>query len=417
MRTSITSAMVEQIKAIGATNIKQTRVGGIIFADLTEKQIAQLKSEGALVEPVHKVKSSGDHAAVYPPLPIGPVEGEPIYTPEALIIASGFEEMRQATTPPTSGEGMTLAIIGTGIRDTHQKISGRVVYSKNFTADPMRDGFDHDTGVCSIALAVAPQCNILNFKVLDDSGEGTDEQVVMAIDECIALFDDESVHAPQVINLSLGTIDDGNPNSPLRVICREAAERNIWCAAAAGNGGPEPGTITSPACDPIVFATGSCKIEPLTVSEFSSRGPTIEGVTKPDAVFFGENIEMASSEGDAALVVKSGTSFSVAFTSGIAILYRESEVKATAWVPIQGLAPSGVKLPIITMPVLIGKWLHGFCVKPQHAPLSKDNSYGEGIPFGPLLTQLMEPSLDANTLIAPMIMLMMMSMIMKAMKG
>ncbi|GAI80043.1 unnamed protein product, partial [marine sediment metagenome] len=140
--------------------------------------------------------------------------------------------------------------------------NGRVIYRKNYTSDPMQDGFDHDTGVCSIALTMAPLCNILNLKALDNKGVGTDEDVTLAIDDCISLHDTDPDIAPSVINLSLGAPDDANPDNPLRVASRAAIDRGIWVLASAGNSGPAPYSITCPACEQYVLAIGAVQYLP-----------------------------------------------------------------------------------------------------------------------------------------------------------
>jgi len=62
----------------------------------------------------------------------------------------------------------------------------------------------------------APLLYLLDIKVLDNRGEGTEEEVVMGIDEVLSLHDEGSAYAPWVINLSLGGPDDGSPFNPLR---------------------------------------------------------------------------------------------------------------------------------------------------------------------------------------------------------
>ena len=63
-----------------------------------------------------------------------------------------------------------------------------------------------------------------------------------------------------------------------------------------------PGTINCPACEQYVMAVGSAHYLPesntFVVSDFSSRGPTQEGLVKPDVVLFGEDIVVASSQSD-----------------------------------------------------------------------------------------------------------------------
>ncbi len=397
-RYSIIGATIEQVRSVGGADIKEARSTGIIFATLTEEQAAQLKALGGKVEPVGKV-----NAAVMPP---APVAGVAVYSPEQLSWLAGLEDLRQKLTkPPLYGEGFNLAIVDTGIRETHERIRGRVVYRRNFSVDPMMDGFDHGTGIASIAVAVAPLCNILNIKVLDNQGKGSEEEVVLGIDHLISLGDTNPELVPSVINLSLGSPDDGNPDNPLRVVCRAAVARGIWVSAAAGNSGPNPGTIMSPACEKYVFATGSARYEPeidaFTVSAFSSRGPTREGITKPDALFFGEDIVMASSAGDTAAVAKSGTSFATPFNSGMAILYHEGDRRRAIPVePIPGVYPELQRR--VTIEELIDSYLAGICVKPRGASAAKDNDYGYGLPFGPLVAQAIgaRPAVDLSAMLA-----------------
>ena len=48
----------------------------------------------------------------------------------------GIDQFRSLTTPELFGNGFNIAIIDTGIRESHELINGRVVYSKNFTSRP-----------------------------------------------------------------------------------------------------------------------------------------------------------------------------------------------------------------------------------------------------------------------------------------
>lgn len=409
MRYAIMGSSVQQVKDAGGVDIRETRSTRIIFATLTEQQAAYLRSLGCKISKVGKVKPT-----VMPPTPVA---GAPTYSPELLVWAAGYEELRELTKPPLYGEGFNLAIVDTGIRETHEKVNGHVVYSKNFTADPMRDGFDHGTGVASIALAVAPLCNLLNLKVLDDEGNGTEEEMVLAIDEAISLHDTRPEIAPSMINLSLGAPDDGNPDNAMRVACRAAIARGIWVFASAGNEGPESGRIMCPACERYVGAVGSAKYEPFVVSQFSSRGPTKEGLIKPDAVLFGEDIVMASSSGDTATIAKSGTSFSVPFASGMGITYHEGMYRqAVATQPVPGIFPEITEL--ISVQDLLDIYLPGICIKPQGAPPGKDYDYGYGLPFGPLVRQALTlaPAMDISAVMAAVVPIALLGMAMGMMR-
>ena len=418
MRYSVTGATAEQVKAVGGADVRATRSGSVVFATLTEAQARQLESLGGKVEPVARVGP----AVIAPPIisPPAPVEAVPTYSPQQLAWVTGFEQIRRMTVPPLYGEGINVAVVDTGIRAAHQLIGEeRIIYRNNYTRDAPGDAFDHGTGVASILLAMAPRCRILDMKVLDSRGLGTEEEVALAIDDCIALRDSEPEVAPRVINLSLGSPDGGNPDEPLRVICREAIQAGIWVVAAAGNAGPAPQSVMSPACERYVAAVGSCKLEPFAVSDFSSRGPTREGLVKPDVAFFGEDIRMASSAGDDATVAKSGTSFAAPFASGIAVLYQEGVLRygGVEYVEeIPGLYPEIRYL--VPVAEVIDKYASGFSAKPQGSLVEKDNDYGYGVPMGSLMVRMFEmgPALDITALVAPLFLMAALGMMLKVAK-
>lgn len=423
-RYSILNCTLEAVQRMGGANIQVMKHSGIIFADLTVEEANHLRNSGCIVELVEKVKTD----VIAPPAPT-PVGVAPSVTPISVLELTGFDKMRSITDPPLLGMGMKVAMIDTGIRETHEQLVGKVLYSKNYTTAPMRDGFNHGTGTSSILAAVAPECALLNFKVMDDKGEGTTEAVVLAIDDCIDLLDERPEIAPSLINLSLGTPDTGDPNDVLRVACRAAIARGLWLNAAAGNSGPYAGTIMSPACERYVFATGSCIAIPrdstydFEVSGFSSRGPTLEGIVKPDCIFFGEGIQMASSESDTAVVAKSGTSFATPFTSGIAILYQqgmifaEPQAKELALKYLGDMPAAEFTTEMVSMQQLIDQYLRYITIKPQGVARNKDNNYGTGLPFGDLVAQAIgvKPTMDLSSLIGGVMMVGMLGMVMKTM--
>lgn len=406
MRYSVIGASVEQVRSIGGKNIREAPSTGIIFATLTEEQAEKLRAIGFAVSEVGSVKT-----AVMPPTPIAAV---PTYSPQDLSFAAGYEQLRSVMVPPLYGSGFNLAIIDSGLRETHEFIKGRVVYSKNYTSAPMGDQFSHGTAVAGVAVAIAPQCNVLNLKVLDDKGAGTEEEVVLAVDDCINLIESRSEIAPHVINLSLGSPDDGNPNNPVRVVCRAAIERGIWVFAAAGNVGPSPSTIMSPACERYVCAVGSASYDPFIVNDWSSRGPTREGLIKPDGLLFGENLIVASSASDTATEAKSGTSFTVPFVSGMAIITREGQYRqAVLTSPIPGMTwEQGYAM---TEQTLLDTYAPLICIKPQSVAKGKDNDYGWGLPFGPYIQQVIQPvpEININTILGMTVMMGMLGIIIK----
>lgn len=387
MRYSVIGATVQQVQSVGATAVKQGHNIPVIFAELTDDQAARLRTMGATVSLVLKVKADVQ-TLVAPPVvaPPVPYTSTPLYTPADILGMARFEDVHQMFDPPVYGALSNIAIIDTGIRESHELINGRVVYKKNYTSDPMRDGFDHGTAIASIVVEVAPEVGILNMKVIGDSGEGTEEAVVEAIDDCIDLIETE--FCPCVINLSLGAPDDNNPNNVMRIACRAAIEKGIFVVASAGNDGPTPGTISCPACEQYVIAVGSLQFLPdqeaYRVSNFSSRGPTREGIVKPDAAMFGEDMTVASGKSDTAVAAKSGTSFAAPFISGFGVLYVSAMER---WMPGMTHRFPGV-IPGITEVVspseMIDVHLRTFSLRSQE---NKNNEAGWGVPFGPLVAQ------------------------------
>ncbi len=397
MRYSILGVTVQQITSIGGTDIKETKAVGVIFATLTDEQVERLKVQGASLSQVGSVK-----AHIMPPTPIAAI---PTYTAEDLILLMNFDAVRGMTDPPLYGSGVNVAVIGTGIRETHQKINGRVIWRKNYTTDVMQDGFNHDTGTTSLLVTMAPLCNVLNMKVLDSKGNGTEEEVVLAIDDCISMQDTDPNIAPIVISMSLGGPDDANPSNPLRVACRAAAAKGIYIFASAGNSGPGPYSVTCPACERYVFAIGSVGYIPenqsFIISSFSSRGPTLEGLVKPDAVLFGESISMASSESDTATVAKSGTSFATPIAAAMGVVYHEGVVRQAVWKQAVLGAPAAA-LYYVSPSEIIDSWLPRISLKPVGSSTGKDNSYGWGVPYGPLVVKSLSaaPAMDISTVMA-----------------
>ncbi len=255
----------------------------------------------------------------------------------------------------------------------------------------------------------------MNIKVIGDDGLGSEEGIVLGIDRVCDLAEEARRKGlwptddlyPNVINLSLGGEDDGDPDNPVRAACRTASQvYGLDVIAAAGNFGPKMTSITLPACDSEVIAVGAVETSgELVVWDKSSRGPTAQGETKPDFVLWGTNLEMASHESDDEYLVKSGTSFAAPMLAGLTGLLWESGRRAYGegwpfrWTQARELAPY-------------------FTTKPVDTPLSKDNAYGYGLPaMGMMLGQVAEVKSSAYDMTGAMSAVMMTSVMLGMMQG
>ena len=407
---SLSQVEAEALK-VGAKGIKTTRLLNQVFCELDTSQAEKLaRISGLKVKPLKEYKT--DQVVAEPT----PVE----------TLSDVFYLLRSNFMPPITGTGLTVAVLDSGIRKTHQSLKNKVIHEANYSDSPTPDDiFGHGTQVAFVVAGgmhglgekagVSPSASIMNIKVISDEGIGSDESIILGIDKVCDLAEEARRNGlwptddmyPNVINLSLGGEDDGDEDNPVRVACRQASiDYGLDIIAAAGNSGPKMTTVMLPACEPEVIAVGAVETTgELVIWDKSSRGPTVQGETKPDFVTWGTNLEMASHKSDDEYITKSGTSFAAPMLSGLTGLLWES-----------GRRAYGEGWPF--------RWTQAreyalyFSTKPQDAPLKKDNAYGYGLPaMGTMLGQVAETTVPADDMTSAMNMLVMMTTMMSMMQG
>jgi serine protease AprX len=198
--------------------------------------------------------------------------------------------------------------------------ASRIGYNQTFRpgSSTAADQYGHGTHVAGIAAGngntstgptytksfrgVAPGANLINLRVLDSKGVGTDSSVIAAIDRAISL---KSRYNIRVMNLSLGRpAYESYKTDPLCQAVERAWKAGIVVVVAAGNEGRNNsqntqgyGTITSPANHPLVITVGAMKTVNTSdrgddlIASYSSKGPTlIDHVVKPDIVAPGNRV-------------------------------------------------------------------------------------------------------------------------------
>ena len=390
MRYSITAngltpAQIEDAaRKAGARNVAATKLLNQVFAELEPGQAEALGRKAGFKVKALKEFKTGQTA---------------VETPAVETVSDVFYLLRSYFNPPLTGTGLTVAVLDSGVRKTHVSLLNKVVHEADFTDSPsVDDVFGHGTQVAFMAAGglhalgenagVSPGASLMNIKVINDDGIGSDESIILGIDRVCDWAEEARRNglgltaelSPNVLNLSLGGEDDGDPDNPVRQACREASQvYGLDVVAAAGNAGPKMTTVMLPACDPEVIAVGAVETtDELVVWENSSRGPTVQGETKPDFVLWGTGLEMASHKDDEGFLTKSGTSFAAPMLAGLTGLLWESGRRAYGegwlfrWTEARQLAPY-------------------FSTKPSSAPVKKDNAYGFGLPaMGAMLGQMGE---------------------------
>jgi serine protease AprX len=399
-----TDQVIAEAERAGAVNITRSKLFSGVFCDLDTSQLDKLSRIPAL-----KVKPLKEYKTDQVMTEVPPVE----------TVSDVFYLLRSYFSPPLTGTGLTVAVLDSGVRKTHRSLLNKVVYEADFTESPSADDvFGHGTQVAYIIAGgmhgigekagVAPGASIFNIKVINDQGIGSDESIILGIDRVCDLAEDARSQGfwptdemyPNVINLSLGGEDDGDEDNPVREACRQASQvYGLDVIAAAGNTGPKMTTVMLPACESEVIAVGAIETrDEMVVWEKSSRGPTVQGETKPDFVMWGTGLEMASNKDDEGYENKSGTSFAAPMLAGLTGLLWESGRRAYGegwlfrWTEARQVAPY-------------------FSTKPAEAPVKKDNAYGFGLPaMGTMLGQMGQVSVPTNDMTSAMNMIMMMTM-------
>ena len=151
-----------------------------------------------------------------------------------------------------SGAGIGVAIIDSGIASLPDITASNIVYSQDFTGSgSSADVYGHGTHVTGILAGngnqstgsaysytfkgIADGVKIINLRVLDANGGGTDSEVIAAIQKAIAL---KSTYNIRVINLSLGRpVWESYTVDPLCQAAEQAWKAGIVVVVAAGNYG------------------------------------------------------------------------------------------------------------------------------------------------------------------------------------
>lgn len=222
-----------------------------------------------------------------------------------LINADDVWNLNDKYGKSVTGCGITVAIIDTGIDYNHPDLKDNFVDGYDFVNnddDPMDDNGHgtHCSGIIAGSgaasdfrfVGVAPDSDLYVYKVMDNEGNGYTSWFIEGMEKAVDPNGDGnfSDHV-DIISISVGD-SSGYPDDAISIAANNAVDLGVVVVAAAGNGGPSYGTISSPGCAKKVICVGATDKND-EVASFSSRGYDYAEIIKPDVVAPGTDIVSA----------------------------------------------------------------------------------------------------------------------------
>jgi hypothetical protein len=210
-------------------------------------------------------------------------------------------------------------------------------------AGDVSDQWDHGTGTWSVLGGYYPN-NIVgpayNARFLLAKTEDIRSETPIEEDNWVAAAEWADSIGADVISSSLAYLDfDGTSNdyaytdldgytTVVSLGAIMAARRGIVVANAMGNTGPGIGSIWAPADAESILACGAVDAANI-IANFSARGPTADGRTKPEVVAQGVATPWAVAGVPSLVAGANGTSLSTPLVGGAAALVREAHPEWT----------------------------------------------------------------------------------------
>lgn len=214
-----------------------------------------------------------------------------------------------------NGGGVDVYILDTGIRKTHEQLTGRVVDGENFSTDQTLDDLDgHGThcasDCCGRDFGVASGATIINVKVLNSEGSGSSFGLIQSFQW---ILDNKSTTKPSIVSMSLAGPYSSSMNTAILDL---AANKDILVFVAAGNENMNV-ELYSPASagEPVITVGATDSLD--NRASFSNFGDKVN-VWAPGVAILG-----AINTSDTATAYYSGTSMATPIAAGVAATFAQ----------------------------------------------------------------------------------------------
>jgi len=196
------------------------------------------------------------------------------------------------------GKGIKVAVLDTGVSQDHPMIRPNIIHAESMVdGESPEDAHSHGSWVASAIagvptktsqgeiFGVAPEAKLIILKVLSDKGSGSMADVVRGMERAVELGAD-------IVSMSLGSLFGTNLSPDSRTLNELASRNGVLFVTAAGNSF-SPLSIGSPACAALSIGVGAVAMQIPSngsPSTYSSKGPTLDGIPKPDISTYGGNV-------------------------------------------------------------------------------------------------------------------------------
>ncbi len=217
--------------------------------------------------------------------------------------------LSRSYTTDTTGAGVTVYVLDTGVDVTHPQFGGRAEATVNTVDDIDGDCDGHGTVVAGIAAArdygVAKEAQVRSVKVLDCTGAGTLSSLLAGIDWVARNQTGPSV---AVMSWSYG------PSDVLIAAVGELVGRGIFVASSAGNTGADDCGVAPRASDGVLVVANSTIDDRR--AESSSTGSCVD--------VYAPGTGIVSTVPGGGTASYTGTSMAAPHAAGVAALYKQT---------------------------------------------------------------------------------------------
>jgi subtilisin family serine protease len=299
-----------------------------VVAGLTDKQRANFAKRGTIASITEDAEVTATETQISPS-----AWGIDRIDQTGLPLSSSY-------TYASTGSGVQIYVVDTGIRASHSEFTGRVSagYSAISDANGTEDCNGHGTHVSSIAagtnFGVAKAATLIPVRVLGCDGSGSISGVIAGLDWIAGQYVDGT---PAVVNMSLG----GGASSSLDAAVNSLINRGITVVAAAGNSKVDACTSSPARVAGAITVAATTNTD--TFASYSNFGSCV------DLAAPGSAINGAWITGDSATAVLSGTSMAAPHVAGVAAVLLASGLQQPNIVSL-ALTDSATKDAVSSMP-------------------------------------------------------------------